>query len=159
MRFALLPAFLLGVGAMTAAPASAQDSAQICMFRCAPQLGEKGYDQCLEECFSSGEWGNEDDAGAPAASADISPLFGFWQASHTPCGKVSDDSWHIDASGASPYESMCALRAASRAGDTFTLDQECTFYEDEVEVMTTRVSLLGRNAIEIGDVRYQRCER
>lgn len=136
--------------------------AQICMFRCAPDLGTKGYDRCLAECFGPESSASDEEAG-PDQSADsgddISPLFGFWQAVHTSCGTISDGSWHVDASGASPYEASCELRSARRNGDTFTLEQKCTYFEDEVEQTVVRVRLLAKDAIDIEGKRYARCEQ
>lgn len=136
-----------------AAPARADDPAQICMFRCAPVLGTKGYDQCVSDCFAEEE-------GAPAASAgvDFTPIHGSWRGEPAACGRITEDGWEIDASGASAYELSCKLLSSSRDGDTFVLDQSCEYYGD-VEETSLSIRLVRKNEIEIDGARYHRCRR
>ena len=151
----VLFSFIVLAGCLFAASSSAQeDNAQICMFRCAPVVGTEGYDQCITECTSEGD--------APAGAAqgvDLQPIFGFWQGKHTACGTVSDDTWSIDASGASAYESTCKLLSSSRKGKTFSLRQRCEFFENEVEEGTVDIRLVRDGEIEINGTRYRRCSR
>lgn len=153
----------LGMGLMALVVAAAggtaraadEDNAQICMFRCAPQLGEQGYDACLSDCFGESD-GASSDAGS---KVDHSPIFGFWQGKHTACGNVSDDTWSIDASGASAYESTCKLLSSTREGDTFVLQQRCEYFENDVEERPVRIRLVRKKEIEINGTRYRRCNR
>ena len=88
----------------------------------------------------------------------LSPIHGSWQGTHTPCRQVSDDTWQIDATGASAYESSCRVRSVTRQGNRFTLRQRCQYFE-EFANETTVFRLVNRNELEIEGRRYRRCGR
>jgi len=111
----------------------------------------------MGDCFSS----FEPDRKIPTAAAktDIKALHGYWLNKGTPCSTPSFDSWTIDASGASGYESSCALRSATRKGKVFTLKQRCEYFENEVKDETIRVRIISRKEIDISGTRYKKCPR
>jgi len=155
MRFVLRSG--MGAAALAVAAAGvigvawAEDPAQICMFRCAPQLGGAGYDQCLDECFA-------EENGAPASSggADFTPIHGSWRGDPAQCGQTTENGWEIDASGASAFELSCEMLSSSRDGDLFVLNQRCEYYgEVEDETMTFR--LVSADEIEVNGMRFGRC--
>lgn len=131
--------------------ARADDPVQICMFRCAPQLGGKGYNQCLDECFSE-----ENSTPAASSSGDFAPIHGSWRGDPAQCGQITENGWEIDASGASAWELTCELLSSSSKSDTFTLHQRCEYYGD-VEEETFTFRQVNADEIEFNGQRFERC--
>ncbi len=93
-------------------------------------------------------------------AADYEKLYGRWQTPETPCNRVSFDSWYIDRTGVTGYESSCNILSVEVSGNRYTFEQECSFgmeEEEEIEYTTEVVDILTRDRITINGSRYNRC--
>jgi len=136
----------------------AQMDAQFCINVCMSK-GLEVNSPKFGECMAQECGGGEPPANKKSSSktGDFSALYGEWQGKHTACGAISDDTWSIDASGASAFETTCTVKSAKRSGKVYTLKQRCEYFEGDAETRTFKFKLLSTREMETGGTRYIRC--
>jgi len=92
-------------------------------------------------------------------ATDYAEIYGHWQAQHTPCNEISDDTWQIDRTGVTSFESSCTILQMKKRGSKYTFEQRCDFGmgEEEIAYSTVVVDVLSRDRARINGSLYNRC--